>query len=231
MDWISYWNGKPTVYVCQRHKETHYAAIANDIARLVPHANAHVLDFGCGEALAADVVARRCGRLYLCDAATTVTDALRHRYAEEPAITVLPLAALGDVPAGSLDLIVVNSVLQYISREQLKQNIEMWKPLLAPGGRIVFADIIPPDLGAVSDAMALLKFGWREGFVVSAFAGLARTALSDYRKLRASLGLETYSEADFIALLGSNGLAAERIHPNLGHNQGRMAFAATVAHN
>lgn len=229
MDWISYWNGKPTVYVCQRHKETHYAAIANDIIHLVPNANAHVLDFGCGEALSADAVARRCGRLYLCDAATTVTDALRGRYAGEPALTVLSPAALGDIPAGSLDLIVVNSVLQYISREQLRQKIEIWKPLLTPGGRIVFADIVPPDLGAVSDAMALLRFGWREGFLASAFTGLARTALSDYRKLRRTLGLQSYTEADFIAMLAVYGLHAERIRPNLGHNQGRMAFAARLA--
>lgn len=229
MDWISYWNGKPTVYVCQRHKETHYAAIANDMVHLVEKANAHVLDFGCGEALSADVIAKRCGRLYLCDAATTVTDALRCRYAGEPAITVLSPATLGDIPAGTLDLIVVNSVLQYISREQLRQKIEIWKPLLTPGGRIVFADIVPPDVGAASDAMALLRFGWREGFLANAFIGLARTALSDYRKLRTTLGLQSYTEADFIAMLAVYGLHAERIRPNLGHNQARMAFAARIA--
>ena len=56
---------------------------------------------------------------------------------------------------------------------------------------------------------------------------IARTAASDYRKLRAELGFASYDEAEVLALLTEAGFSARRHHPNLGHNQARMAFLAT----
>jgi hypothetical protein len=51
--------------------------------------------------------------------------------------------------------------------------------------------------------------------------------MSDYRTLRARLGLARYDEAAMIAKLRSCGFAAKRAAENLGHNQGRMTFIAT----
>jgi hypothetical protein len=56
--------------------------------------------------------------------------------------------------------------------------------------------------------------------------GLARTAVSDYRKLRDELGLAQYSEAEMLELLRDCGFAAERRPQNIGHNQARMTFVA-----
>ena len=226
MDWISYWNGAPSVYVSARHKETHYRLIADGIAALVDRPDARVLDFGCGEALAAARVAQVCERLYLADGADNVRAGLAERFAAEPAITVLAAGELHLIEPATLDLIVVNSVAQYLAPGQLETLIADWMPLLAPTGHIVFADIIPTQIGAAADAGELLRFAATNGFLASAVIGLARTALSDYRKLRADLGLAKYSEDEFIALLAGTGLHAKRIHPNLGHNQQRMAFAA-----
>jgi hypothetical protein len=79
----------------------------------------------------------------------------------------------------------------------------------------------------VTDALALLRFGWQGGFMLAAAFGLLRTAFSEYRKLRAELGLAAYDEKEMIALLAEAGFKAERRRPNLGHNQARMAFVAT----
>ncbi|MCB1510106.1 MAG: class I SAM-dependent methyltransferase [Hyphomicrobiaceae bacterium] len=226
MDWIAYWDGSPSVYVCRRHKEIHYRTIADGIAALVEKPHARVLDFGCGEALAAERVARSCGHLYLADAAANVRASLSARFADAPRITVLDGASPISVTPGSLDLIVVNSVVQYLTRDVLGALLEEWRPLLAQDGRIVFADIVPPDLGPSNDAAELLKFARANGFVAQAIGGLLRTALSDYRKLRTTLGLSKYSEQGFMAFLLEHGFAATRIRPNLGHNQRRMAFSA-----
>ena len=56
--------------------------------------------------------------------------------------------------------------------------------------------------------------------------GLVRTALSDYRKLRAALGLATYDEAAMAAKLAAAGFRAERAQKNIGHNPARMTFLA-----
>jgi hypothetical protein len=97
---------------------------------------------------------------------------------------------------------------------------------LAPDGRLVIGDVIPPDVGAASDVLALLRYAARRGFLTAALLGLARTAISPYRRIRARLGIGCYSEADFLARLAGAGYAAQRAKRNLEHNPARMTFIA-----
>jgi hypothetical protein len=62
--------------------------------------------------------------------------------------------------------------------------------------------------------------------LLAALGGLVRTLFSDYRRLRARVGLTHYSEAGMLGLLSAAGFAAERAERNIGHNQARMAFVA-----
>lgn len=225
-DWIGFWNASPTVYVSERHKAVHYRSIADGICQHISGSQETVLDFGCGEAIEARVVARRCRHLYLTDAAPAVRQGLTARSGDVSNITVLAPEDLASLPRGSVDLVVVNSVAQYLSRDQLGETIATLKPLLSPAGRILFADIIPPDVGPLTDARQLIAFGGRHGFAAHALVGLGRTFFSSYRKVRGALGLTQYSEPEFVAFLRRHGFDAQRTHPNLGHNQRRMAFIA-----
>jgi len=226
MNWRDYWNQDTPIYVSERHKVLHYARIAADIARLIPVPDALVLDYGCGEALSAHRVASRCARLYLCDAAPLVRERLRARFGHERRITVIAPEEIDTVAAGTLDLVVVNSLVQYLSLEELRRLLATWRAKLKPDGRLVVADVIPPDVSPLTDARALLSFAWRGGFVRHALVGLVRTALSDYRKVRDELGLAQYSEAEMLELLRDCGFSAERRPENIGHNQARMTFVA-----
>ena len=91
------------------------------------------------------------------------------------------------------------------------------------------ADVIPPDVGAVSDVVALLRLAARNGFLVAALLGLARTAVSPYRKLRSTLGIAQYTEAEFTRALTAAGFTAERLPRNMEHNPARMTFRARLA--
>jgi SAM-dependent methyltransferase len=226
MNWREYWNRDTPIYVGERHKVLHYQLVASDIAALVPSPEAHVLDHGCGEALSAGRVAARCGRLYLCDAAPLVRERLAARFGADPKIAVLAPEEVGRLPDGSLDLVVANSLLQYLSRDELRGLLRLWRVKLKADGRLVLADVIPPGLSPLIDAKALLGFAWKGGFTARAVLGLVRTALSDYRKIRNALGLSTYAEGEMIALLRAEGFSAERLSKNIGHNQARMTFAA-----
>lgn len=225
MSWQEFWNADTPIYVNARHRALHYARVAQDIARLVPP-GARVLDFGCGEAQAADVVAGACGRLYLCDSAALARSRLSARFAGAANITVLSPEEAAALPDGVLDLIVVNSVIQYLRIEDLRALLRAWRGQLAPGGRLVLADVLPEKTSAWRDAAALLSFALRGGFFWAAIAGLARTAVSDYARLRRELGLLKFDEAAMLALLRESGFAARRFRPNLGGNQARMAFEA-----
>ena len=232
--WIDFWNAEHSIYVNARHKQLHAEAVARDIARHIPHANAPhpdavVLDHGCGEALYAEDVARRCGRLVLCEAAPKICADLAQRLAGVSNVQVIDPVGAGQIPPATLDLVVVNSVLQYLSRDTLEALLDLWRVALKPDGRLVIADVIPPGVNPLRDAAALLWFATRGGFLLPALGGLVRTALSDYGSIRKALGFSMYREPEFIALLAAHGLAAERSRPNFGHNQARMTFSARKA--
>lgn len=227
--WIDYWNADHPIYVNDRHKALHAQGIARDFARHIRDRSAHVLDYGCGEALYAEDVARLCGQLTLSDAAPAVREKLAARIAGLPSVKVESPEETAAAPDASYDLIVVNSLLQYLAPETLDALLPLWRRLLKAEGRLVIADVIPPDVSPLTDAMALLRFGLRGGFVVGALTGLARTALSDYRKLRIELGFFTHAEPDFLARLARHGFLSQRVRPNFGHNQARMTFASRRA--
>lgn len=228
MSWRDFWNADTPIYASDRHKHLHYGLVARDIAAYVTDPGSVVLDHGSGEALSADRVAARCTTLYLCDGAPLVRERLRARFAAEPRIRVIAPEELESMPEQSLDLVVANSLLQYLSHEEFLHLLGTWRSRLKEGGRLVLADVIPPDVGPLDDVLALLRFAWSGGFLRAALLGLARTALSDYRRLRAELGLTHYAEAEMLALLAERGFAAGRAARNLGHNPKRMTFVARV---
>jgi SAM-dependent methyltransferase len=224
--WIDYWNSDHPIYVSDRHKALHANGIERDFLRHIKDKSAIVLDYGCGEALYAEGVARACAKLYLSDAAPAVREKLADRVKHIQSIIVQSPEDTAALPAGSVDLMVVNSLLQYLSPADLSSVLNVAREVLKETGRLVIADVIPPNLSPVADAKALLTFAGQGGFLGAAVKGLARTALSDYRKLRGELGFSTHAEFDLIAILSRHGFSAERVYPNFGHNQARMTFAA-----
>jgi len=226
MSWREYWNSDSPVYVSDRHKALHYLAIARGIADLIASPDALVLDYASGEALSADVVARVCRHLYLSDGAPLVRRRIEERFGSLGNITVLAPEEMGKVPDDAIDLVVISSLLQYLSKAELSEVLRVLRPKLKRNGRLMIADVLPPKLSPVTDAVALLRFGARGGFFLATLAGLVRTLFSDYRTTRAELGLTHYAEEELIAVLATAGFRAERYHPNLGHNPARMAFMA-----
>ncbi|WP_210485049.1 class I SAM-dependent methyltransferase [Microvirga antarctica] len=227
MNWRDYWNQDTPIYSGERHKLLHYRGVANDIIDLIPFSEAAILDYGCGEALFADRVAARCGHLYLSDAAPLVRGRLEERLGSNAKVSILAPEEVSALPDGALDVIIVNSLLQYLSLEELRTLLGLWRDKLSAQGRLVIADVVPPHLSPVTDARALLSFAWTGGFLKSAVVGLGRTAFSDYRRLRGAIGLSQYDEAEMLDILRAAGFHAERAPVNLGHNQARMTFFAS----
>ena len=228
-DWLSFWNSPHSIYVNAHHRDVHYRDVALQIRALVPSPTATVIDYGCGEATRADLVAEAAGRLMLSDGAPAVRDSMKARFRDNPKIAVLSPEEIAALPPGSIDLIVLNSVAQYLKIPELEALLAQFRALLAAGGKLVVGDVIPPNTSAVTEVMALMKLAWTNGFVLPALAGLVRTVFSDYRSLRTKLGLTHYTEPEILAVLAKAGFAAKRRYPNIEHNQARMTFVATVA--
>ena len=224
-DWIRFWDQPHSIYVNARHLDVHYRDIAEGIARLIPKSGARVLDYGCGEARHADLVAQNAD-LVLSDSSTSVRDDLARRFAGHPRIRIAAPQAVESLPDGSFDMIVANSMVQYLSAADLDRLLALWRRLLAPDGVLIVGDVIPPDVSVVSDVAALLRYAAHHGFLVAALFGLVRTVASPYRRLRAKLGIACYGEAQFLAKLAAAGYVAERLPFNLEHNPARMTFRA-----
>ena len=222
-DWISFWNSDHPIYVNARHKDVHYRGIADDVSGYVTP-GATVLDYGCGEALHADRVAAKAGRLILCEAAPAVRDHLRSRFGAAGNIAVMSPEDVAAMPAGALDLIVMHSVAQYLNADETDAIFAQFRRLLKPDGLFLLGDVIPPRVSPIADAAALLRFAASNGFLIAALTGLVRTAFSDYPKLRAQLGLTVYEPRALRQKLKAMGFRARRAPNNIGHSQQRMTF-------
>jgi SAM-dependent methyltransferase len=225
-NWLAFWDGSHSIYVNARHKDVHYQLIAKQLAALVPGPQARVLDYGSGEALHADLVAACAGQLLLCEGAPRVRAGLATRFAGNPKIRAVAPEDVAQLPEHALDLIVLHSVAQYLTPDAADALLAQFRRLLKPDGTLVVSDVIPTHVPAATDAVALLRFGAGHGFFAAAVAGLVRTVLSDYWRLRSHLGLTRYDETALMKKLAAAGFTARRASRNIGHNQARMAFIA-----
>jgi ubiquinone/menaquinone biosynthesis C-methylase UbiE len=228
-DWIDYYDSTHTIYASRLHRDLHFKLIAKDIIGYITSPDAVVLDYACGEALSAAEVAGACDKLYLAEPAPGVRGRLIARFAPNTKIRVRSLDDLRKMEEQSVDLAVMNSVAQYMTPAELDSAFMVIRRLLKPGGRLVVGDILRPEVGMIRDVAALLRFALTHGFLRDALIGLVSTALSDYRQLRARVGLQRYSEAEMVAKLAASGFTASRAHFNIGHNPWRMTFVARHA--
>ena len=226
-DWIDFYDFKHSViYVNARHRDVHYRTIAQDIRAYVPAPAAKVLDYGCGEATSAELIAAACAHLTMVEAAPNVRAALAARYARQSKISVVAPGQAAEMRAGSLDLIVLHSVAQYLGEAELDRLLATFRKLIKPDGLLILGDIVPPYFAAPAAALALLRFGAANGFFFAAVFGLMRIFVSDYLRLKNKLGLSHYAAQMMIEKLVAAGFAAERAPRNIGHNQRRMTFLA-----
>lgn len=226
--WGEFWNRADTgVYVNRRNLEAHFACLADGLAPHMPKDGA-ALDYGCGDALAAGTLAERCAKLTLYDAAPTVRDRVKARYAGHPRIGIAEDDGPQSLPPGGFDVVTVVSVIQYVPPADLPALLRRWRDLLKPGGRLILADIVPPQTPLLRDVASQLAFAAANGFLFPALLGIVRLALSDYRKIRKTAGFSMYTAESMLDLLRDAGFHAERLTPNIGPTPHRLSFRATA---
>ena len=225
--WLDFWNAPNAIYVSRRHREAHYAKVLSGIRRFMPAGGAAVvLDWGCGDALAAGDLAQTCRTLLLYDRADSTRSRLLSNYAGSPKIRILDDAELGAVAPASVDLIIVNSVVQYLDRRQFGDSLRLFHRLLKSDGKLLLGDIIAPDTPLAGHVTTFLRFAWRNGFFVAAIIGLARNFVSPYRKLRRDAGYACYTPTQMLGLLDDNGFVGERLTSNIAVSQLRSSYLA-----
>jgi len=179
-----------------------------------------VLDYGCGAAPAATLVAERCAALYLYDPSPKVQAALRQRYANNPKIKVLGESDVEALSDASLDMVLFNALFRYLSVAECTAAVDFAAAKLRLGGRLLVTDIIPPYADPLSDSWALVEYAYRGGFLLAALRG----ALSHARPLRSRRVPTTFTIPEMQRLLATHGFETRRADRNIGHNQMHMTF-------
>lgn len=220
MSWRNFWRSDRPGRPRERYPAVYYEEIGKAIAAQIPSQAAVTLDYGCGAAPAAGLIAEHCAALYLYDPSAKVQAALRQRYSGTPKIKVFSDADLTALADASLDMILFNALFQYLPVAQCTEAVDFAAAKLRLGGRLLVTDVIPPYADPLSDSWALVEYAYRGGFLIAAL----REALARGRPLQRRQALTTFTIPEMQRLLAIHGFETRRAERNIGHNQMHMTF-------
>jgi cyclopropane fatty-acyl-phospholipid synthase-like methyltransferase len=225
-DWSSYWEELEDV-------QEIFPAEAHDYVRRLDSAlglepGARVLDFGCGFGFVAAALASRVAELALWDASANVRRRAHRRIGGLANVRFVDLSEPAHLPADlSFDLILVNSVAQYMADDEFLLWLELWQQMLAKEGRLVVSDLVPLDHRALAEVGALLGFSARHGFLGRAvWQGLRE--LGRYARMRSVRPLRRVAPEDLRDQAEAVGLAVRFLPTNLTYRTRRLT--AVLSH-
>jgi cyclopropane fatty-acyl-phospholipid synthase-like methyltransferase len=182
-----------------------------------------VLDFGCGFGFVARLLAPHVSEVWFWDASENMRAEARRTTAD------VPNARLCDVPAAlsedgdriawqspTFDLILVNSVVQYMDPAEVPRWLARWRAMLSAEGRLIMSDLIAPEHRSLWDVADLLRLGVRRGFALRG-AAEALGGVRSYRRTSRTVPLLHVGPDDLVSRAGSAGLGVEVLPQNLTH--------------
>jgi SAM-dependent methyltransferase len=162
--WDAYWTVLPCRHTLFSNEARYYVEQLAAVVTL--SRDLHVLDFGCGSALAATMLAAHVGTVAVWDRSAAMRRLARSHLRGVANAAVIDLMREDVRAAGRYDLILINSVLQYMPPAQLAAWLPHWRAWLTPSGRVVVSDIVP-DAGRrgerLREALDVLMFHARRG--------------------------------------------------------------------
>jgi cyclopropane fatty-acyl-phospholipid synthase-like methyltransferase len=220
--WGHYWEAI-------RDQHASFAAEARDyVHRLTESIDlsgaSSVLDFGCGFGHVARELAPRVQTLSLWDSSAHVRSLARLRVADIPNIQLVDLTADENVNLhqGEFDLILVHSVVQYMTLEELNTWLERWRRLLRPGGRLILSDLVQPGAGFLGDMLSVLRFAWKNGVFWHELREKGFHSVT-YLFTRHQRELTVVTPETLERLAERNGLEVTLLPENLSHFSSRLA--------
>jgi SAM-dependent methyltransferase/ribosomal protein S18 acetylase RimI-like enzyme len=229
-DWSTYWDRLQDHQAIFRAESQDYVRRLDEIVSLDRQTRA--LDFGCGFGFVANALAPKVGTVALWDASSNMRRRARLNVAHLTNIEFLNLSQPDSIDGGSFDLILVNSVVQYMSPEEFSGWLQRWRRMLVPGGRLVISDIVLPNYRFAADIVALIRFSARHGFLFHAVWEGWRE-FSSYSAVKRTRPLLRLSESEIGRIASAAGLNTQRWQNNLTFRTGRttvfLADSAPVA--
>jgi SAM-dependent methyltransferase len=224
-EWESYWEELNDNQQLFREQSNEYFRNLDATLGLDPHA--HVLDFGCGFGHVGELLAPRVGELFLWDASANMRRRARLNVADRQNIRFLDLSDPKSLRNEmQFELILVNSVVQYMTLEEFSAWLLRWRNMLARAGRIVISDLIPPNYPALWDVEDLLRFSARRGFLMRA-VWQALNEIWRYWGVRRVRPLSRFGRGELNRQATRAGLTVNYLPTNLTHFKKRLTAVFT----
>jgi SAM-dependent methyltransferase len=156
--WRAYWDTLPfRADLCRLEAEDFVARLAPVIAL---QRDWRVLDFGCGFGMVTALLARSVAEICAWDPSASMRSWTQHNAGDFPTVRIVLATSDPRLCGGAetFDLIIVNSVIQYMSARERRAWLLHWRALLAPHGRIVLSDLMSPRHSVWHDVVSLCRF-------------------------------------------------------------------------
>lgn len=218
--WHNYWSDTPD----DPYLEAEAKVVAENLVdRFGLSDTDGVLDFGCGYGYVTEHLAPYVAHVWIWD---KVEDAMAAglRRIRHPNVSEIDPAHTNE----KFDLIVVNSVIQYMSDDVLSDWLERWAGLLKSGGSIAISDVPTRAPSLVGEGLQWFRLALKHGVLIDAIR-FAKANASRYRDARAKVGLATVSEPQLRRLADGAGLTVHREPRNLAYQSGRDSYVLTRA--
>jgi len=225
--WSAYWENIDDTQRVFRIEARDYVARVRRI--LQPTRATTVLDFGCGFGHTARELAPSVGNIALWDASSNVRRHALERVRDLGNATMLDLQQADEAALRNrFDLILVHSVLQYMSPDEVRSWLARWRGMLSRDGRLVLSDLLVPGAGSFGEIPSYLMFALRHGFFWDAFtAGVRETA--HYWSTRKSAPLTVLPRQVLESWSTEAGLQLQWLDENLSHRRSRATAVLRVA--
>lgn len=181
-----------------------------------------LLDFGCGLGLVAGLLGGSVGELHYWDYSKNMLDTASENLVGMTNVREADLSTVNECGDECYDVVIVNSVIQYMSREDLSNWMRRWRQMLEPNGRLVVSDVILPDPAFLTEVMDSIRFSARKGFLIRTlvrnFAQYAR-----YLLVRSSAPMSRYSKNEFSKIAEDAGMLFRLLPENLTYRSNRFS--------
>jgi trans-aconitate methyltransferase len=210
--WLNYWQTLPAGNLLFAPEASEF--VRNFITTIPVSQTMSVLDYGCGTGTVARLLAPSVKSIAFTDAAASMLGLATEQLADVTNASVWN-------GQGTFDLIIVNSVIQYLNSKSLQGLLAEWTPMLNPGGRIVLADLTPVGHRSAMDMLSLFRFSVRHGYFFTAL----RKTWAERRRYNATAMIAPLYRVDLDWLrqiAEQSGYRFERLPHNLTHFRNRV---------
>ena len=184
-----------------------------------------VLDFGAGRGDVSLLLASKVAKVYLYDTSPAFQKALATRCASIPNACVINDPA---VISNTVSLILVNSVIQYLSSAEVTQMFSHFRRISDQHTKIIIADILPLGYSKIPDALHLIVSGIRNGYIREFMANMISCLIFSPELSLKSSSLQMYDYTTLAEIASQEGFSCRKLPDNFTSSQLRYTIQCTV---